>query len=986
MTKFFENWALVDGSLPLASNKKQLSVHLERWSESAKRTSDESIGEFAAAALEDGATWKLLSSVFGNSPFLSNCLISDQEFSRILLIDGPDVAFSEALSVAGNRSKIAEETIDQAKRRLRIAKRRAALAIGIADIANMWSLDQITGALSDFAGAALSGACQLLLRHMHDKGALKLTDPDDPEKDSGLIVLGMGKLGARELNYSSDIDLIILYDQEVVPYTGEEGLQRLFTRFSRDLVSLMSERTADGYVFRTDLRLRPDPGATPPALSVLAAETYYESTGQNWERAAMIKARPVAGDKQVGLAFLDMLRPFIWRRSLDFAAIQDIQSIKRQINTHRGRAEIAILGHNIKLGSGGIREIEFYSQTQQLIWGGRDPELRVRGTLLAIERLVAAGHVDHGVFEDLKQAYLFHRRVEHRLQMIEDRQTHELPENEDGLKRLAIFLGYDGLALFTDDLLHHLKCVERHYAALFENEGDLSGTGNLVFTGAEDDPDTLKTLSEMGFAAPETVLSTVRIWHTGRYRAIRSTRARELLTELVPAILEAFSASPNPDLALRRFNEFLEGLPAGVQLFSLFTAHPGLFDLVAEIMGAAPRLAGWLSRNPILLDGVLSRDFFDFVPGRDQMVRSLADAAGEARDFQEFMDIQRRWANDGIFQIGAHMLRGRLAPVDASLPLSDIADTCLISLLPEIGREFERDHGRIPGGMVAVVALGKLGSREMTPGSDLDLLMVYECPPGVLRSDGARPLSPGQYYTRLCQRFIGAITAPTGEGKLYEVDMRLRPDGNAGPIASSLEAFGRYQENDAWTWEHQALTRARVVYAEGDLGDKVRRVIRSVLTARREDDQIIGDIGEMRGRMRKEHDTDNIWSVKHARGGIVDIEFITQYLQLKYAADTPEILAGDTSAVLLVAVEKGFIDAETASDLDCAMKLWRNLQSILRLTVDGDFNEEGASVALKRMIVKACGAASFNQLKQTILVTSAKNAAHFSSFFGRPGN
>jgi glutamate-ammonia-ligase adenylyltransferase len=350
------------------------------------------------------------------------------------------------------------------------------------------------------------------------------------------------------------------------------------------------------------------------------------------------------------------------------------------------------------------------------------------------------------------------------------------------------------------------------------------------------------------------------------------------------------------------------------------------------------------------------------------------------------MDIQRRWANDGIFQIGAHMLRGRLAPVDASLPLSDIVDTCLISLLPEIGQEFARDHGRISGGTVAVVAFGKLGSREMTPGSDLDLLLVYECPPGVLRSDGMHPLSPGQYYSRLCQRFIGAITAPTGEGRLYEVDMRLRPAGNAGPIASSLEAFTRYQENDAWTWEHQALTRARVVYAEGDLGDKFRKVVRSVLTARREEAQIISDVGEMRGRMRKEHGTDDIWSVKHARGGIVDIEFIIQYLQLKHAADTPEILAGDPSAALVVAVEKGFIDAKTASDLDYAMKLWRNLQGILRLTVDGDFNEAGASVALKRMIVKSCGAVDFDQLKQTIQATLAKNAAHFSSFFGSPGN
>ncbi|MGB0629559.1 MAG: bifunctional [glutamine synthetase] adenylyltransferase/[glutamine synthetase]-adenylyl-L-tyrosine phosphorylase [Alphaproteobacteria bacterium] len=986
MTKFFGSRASVAESLPPSANADLETVHLERWVESAGRHTDDTIAGFAADAVQDAFAGRLLSSVFGNSPYLSQCLISDMEFARTLLVDGPDEAFALAMAAAADRTQLGGENIDQVKLRLRTAKRRAALAIGIADIANIWTLEQITGSLSDFAAGALGASCRFLLRQMHDKGDLALPDPEDPEKDSGLIVLGMGKLGARELNYSSDIDLILLYDQETVPDTGKDGLQHLFTRFSRNLVSLMDERTKDGYVFRTDLRLRPDPGATPPAISVLAAEMYYESTGQNWERAAMVKARPVAGDEQAGLAFLDILRPFMWRRSLDFAAIQDIQSIKRQINAHRGGAEIAVAGHNIKLGRGGIREIEFYAQTQQLIWGGRDPDLRVRPTLLAIERLVAAGHVTEDAYADLKAAYGFHRRVEHRLQMIDDRQTHELPVDEKGLEALAVFLGYAGLSDFTDDLLRHLKCVERHYAALFEDEADLGGPGNLVFTGADDDPDTLKTLAEMGFSEPATVSSTVRTWHAGRYRAVRSARARELLTELVPTILEAFSASPNPDLALRRFNEFLEGLPAGVQLFSLFSAHPGLFDLVAEIMGAAPRLAGWLSRYPILLDGVLSRDFFDFVPGRDEMTAELADAVGQARDFQDFLDIQRRWANDGIFQIGAHMLRGRLAPVEASAPLSDIADTCLTSLLPEIEKEFADMHGKVPGGEMAVIAFGKLGSREMTPGSDLDLLFVYDCPLETEQSDGKRPLPPGQYYSRLCQRFIGAITAPTGEGRLYEVDMRLRPAGSAGPIASSLEAFVKYQETDAWTWEHQALTRARVVCAEGDLGKKFEDVVARVLTAKRDEVDLKQEVGEMRMRMRKEYGTDDIWSVKHMPGGMVDIEFIDQYLQLRHAADAPEILAGDTASALAVAGEKGLIDAETAADLVAATILWRNLQGILRLTVEGEFAEDGAAVALKRVVTRACGAVDFDALKQTMETTAARSAAHFEAFFGSPEN
>lgn len=983
---FAEIWSNGTDRLPAAANPDQEEVHRQRWREAVSRIEDPDLAAYGDAVAtatggNDRAGAALLSAIFGNSAFLSQCLISDLPFARRLLEDGPDAAFDDALAAVADRTALAGETTDQLKHRLRVAKRRAALAIGAADIANVWPLEQVTGALSDFACASLQASCRHLLRALHDSGELALPDPDDPEADSGLIVLGMGKLGARELNYSSDIDLIVLFDQDTVPYIGDRGLQHLFTRLARNLVALMDERTRDGYVFRTDLRLRPDPGATPPAISVLAAEVYYESAGQNWERAAMVKARPVAGDEQAGLAFLDILRPFMWRRSLDFAAIQDIQSIKRQINAHRGGAQIAVAGHNIKLGRGGIREIEFYAQTQQLIWGGRDPDLRVRGTIEAITRLTAAGHVAQATLEDLTRAYGFHRRVEHRLQMRDDRQTHELPDDPEDLSRVAVFLGYDTLDDFTEELLVHLRTVAKHYAELFEDEGDLAGTGNLVFTGAEDDPDTLKNLAEMGFAEPATISATVRVWHSGRYRAVRTARARELLTELVPTLLEAVAGSPNPDLTFRRFDEFLQGLPAGIQLFSLFTAHPDLFDLVAEIMGAAPKLAGWLSRYPILLDGVLSADFFDSVPGADEMAVELGEAGEQARDFQDFLDIERRWANDKVFQIGAHMLRGRMSPVDASGPLSDVADTCLTALLPEIERTFSEDHGKVPGGTMAVVAFGKLGSREMTVSSDLDLMFVYDCPPDASESDGPKPLSPGQYYARLCQRFIGAITAPTGEGKLYEVDMRLRPAGNAGPIASSLEAFTKYQQSEAWTWEYQALTRARVVCAEGDLGARFDDVMRAALIAPRDEAKILADVAEMRERLRKEHGTDDLWSPKHLRGGLVDIEFIAQYLQLRHAAGHPDVLAGDTVSVLRRAAAEGLVDAEMAGDLIEAATLWRNLQGILRLAVEGRFDADSAAPALKTVIARACGAVDFDALVQTMQTSAERTIAHFDAVF-----
>lgn len=978
MAEISEFWASKPGRLPRTGNPDWLEVHRQRWDEAADRTDDQA----ARNVLAEIGDLPVVGAAFANSPFLSQCLISDVSFARKLFAGDADAVASAIMDETEDRSRLADESAADLTKRLRTAKRRIALTVALADIVGGWELTQVTGALADFAGASLGAACRHLLRRAHEAGDLSLPDPDDPETGSGLIVLGMGKLGARELNYSSDIDLIVLYDQDKVPYTGKHDAQHLFVRMARSLVGLMDERTKDGYVFRTDLRLRPDPGSTPPAISTLAAEMYYESAGQNWERAAMTKARPVAGDIEAGFAFLDILRPFMWRRSLDFAAIQDIQSIKRQINAHRGGGEVAVAGHNIKLGRGGIREIEFFAQTQQLIWGGREPDLRVRGTLDALARLVSAGHVAPEVAADLERSYGFHRRLEHRLQMVDDRQTHELPEDDEGLARIGAFMGFDSKDAFIAELLDRLRAVEGHYAALFEDEGDLAGGGNLVFTGGEDDPDTIKTLRKMGFSDPAAVSTTIRAWHTGRARAMRSARSRELLTELVPSILEAFAESPNPDSALMRFDEFLRGLPAGVQLFSLFTAHPGLFDLVAEIMGSAPRLADWLSRYPILLDGVLSRDFFDFLPDAHHMRESLADAMTQARDFQDCLDIQRRWANDRIFQIGVHMLRGRLSPVDASGPLSDVADSCLSALLPSIHAEFAEQHGRVPGGEMAVVAFGKLGSREMTVGSDLDLLFVYDVPDGVSESDGPRPLTPGQYYARLCQRFIGAITAPTGEGKLYEVDMRLRPAGNAGPIASSLQAFEQYYASDAWTWEHQALTRARVVCGEGDLVRRFSNSMRKILTRPRDPEKLKTDVSEMRGRMRREFSGSDPWDVKHMPGGLVDIEFIAQYLQLRHGADAPEIIAGATDAALAVARAKRYIDPVVADDLASAAELWRNLQGILRLTVGGKFGEASAPPALKAAIARACGMVDFGSLKERMRATAACTAQHFKTLLG----
>ncbi len=979
-------FASEQNDLPRPGDPKGAERALERWREAAQASGDPEIGAFAEALCSDGSGRRLLEAVFGNSPFLTQAAVADPVFARALLADGPDPALEGVMeNLAGFRNQSLDEVSLAAG--LRSAKRRVALTVAVADITGIWPLERVTGALSDFAEAALGCALAHLLRAAAADGAFVLEDDIDPERGCGLILLGIGKLGGRELNYSSDVDLIAFFDRRRIRTETPEKLQDVFVRLIRKLVRMMEDRTADGYVFRTDFRLRPDPASMPLAVSTQAAETYYETLGQNWERAALIKARPVAGDRQAGEAFLSYLQPFLWRRHLDFAAIQDIHSIKRQIVAHWGGDTIAIGGHNVKLGRGGIREIEFFAQTQQLIWGGRSPALRCRGTEDALRALTAEGRVADDTARDLIAAYRFLRRVEHRLQMIDDEQTHTLPEDPEKLRRLAVFLGYADGDAFASDLLSHLKRVETHYAHLFEDAPALGAagdvTGNLVFTGAETDSETIKTLSGLGFGNPGNVDQAVRGWHHGHTRATRSTRARQLLTELMPVLLKALARTPDPDAAFLKFDEFLARLPSGVQLFSLFHSNPQMLDLVAEIMGAAPRLAERLSRRPLLLDSVLSADFPQPPPPKEVMVAELAQRLERSEGMEGALDTSRQWANERKFQVGVQTLRGTLAPDQAAGALSDVADATLACLLPCIQAEFARHHGKIASHGLAVVALGKLGAREMTSNSDLDLIFIYES--GSAPSDGARPLPASQYFARLCQRLINALSALTAEGRLYEVDMRLRPSGQAGPIASSLEAFVQYHAETAWTWEHMALTRARTVAGPPELTARVDDAIRAVLTRPRDNDALCREVADMRGRVDVEHHTDSLWDVKFLRGGLMDIEFIAQYLQLKNAHAHPEVLSTGSRLALQRLQGAGLLDPSIARDLIEALNLWQPLQAMLRLTFAREFSgfsEGDVPRPLQDILARIGGSADFVKLKGRVAVTAAKCYSHFQNLIG----
>jgi glutamate-ammonia-ligase adenylyltransferase len=775
----------------------------------------------------------------------------------------------------------------------------------------------------------------------------------------------MGKHGARELNYSSDIDLIIFYDPEKAPLATGLEPGTFFVRLTRDLVKLMTERTPEGYVFRTDLRLRPDPGATQVALSVGAGLHYYETVGQNWERAAYIKARAVAGDLSAGEAFLKELAPYVWRKNLDYAAIADIHAMKRQIHAHKGHGKIAVEGHNLKLGRGGIREIEFFVQTQQLIAGGRQTDLRVSQTLEVLDRLAGRGWVGRQTADEMAEAYRFLRGIEHRLQMIDDEQTHTLPSKPDKFERLARFSGYETADAFAKALRQRLETVQGHYAALFEDVPALSRSsapGSLVFTGDSDDPETVKTLAEMGFSNPSSVINTVRSWHHGRYAATRTARARERLTEFQPLLLEALSGTANPDLALATFDRFLAELPAGVQLFAMLRNNPALLELLAGIMGTAPRLARLVSRRPRLMDAVLDPGFLGPLPKPEELAALVRPPLEQAQSYEECLDRARQIGQEQAFLIGVRVLSGSIPAEEAGSAYAALAGQLAASLQNQVETLLNRQHGQIAGGEMAVIAMGKLGGREMTANSDLDLIIIYRYSENQAQSSGPKPLSPTQYYARATQRLISSLSAPTAEGGLYEVDMRLRPSGKSGPVATSLLSFIAYQNNEAWVWEHMALTRARVISGPDALKRDIETTIRGVLCQKRDHAEIAESVRDMRRRIAKEKGSKDPWDLKYVDGGLVDLEFISQHLQLIHAADHPGVLDQNTSAAFEKMRAEGVLSADDASVLLRATHLYHSLTQIMRLCQEGRFDPDKSPPGLNALLAQAAGVPDFSSI------------------------
>ncbi|TAK49766.1 MAG: bifunctional [glutamine synthetase] adenylyltransferase/[glutamine synthetase]-adenylyl-L-tyrosine phosphorylase [Xanthobacteraceae bacterium] len=934
-----------------------------RWATWLEELAPERAAELTGLLRSHPCAAAVLDGIAESSPYLFDLMRADAERLVRLLRCDPDARFDELID--GTVAAVAAAT-DEAEvmRSLRLMKAEAALLIALCDIGGAWTVMRVTQALTDIADTAVRCAVRHQLAREAARGRLAPPDPARPEAGSGLVVLAMGKMGAGELNYSSDIDLIVFYNLAAPTLAPGIEPQPFFVRVAQGIARLLSQRTGDGYVFRVDLRLRPDPASTPVAISTAAALEYYEREGRTWERAAMIKARPCAGDIEAGQALLSEIAPFVWRKHLDFAALADVHDMKRQMHAYKGHSEIAVEGHNIKLGRGGIREIEFFVQTQQLIAGGRHAPLRVRTTLDALDALVDLTWIDGDTRDEMREAYFFLREAEHRLQMMADEQTHTLPEDHDEVDRYAHFLGFAGRDAFAAVLLGHLNRVQGHYARLFEAVPDKAPTTpDLDYTCGPGDIRLVEYLSSLGFKQPVHAAGTIALWFEGEYRTLRGEAALRVFTTLVPDLVAGLAQGENPDTALNQFDRFLQALQRGARLFTLLQQNRDLVSLITLILGTAPRLSDMLARQPQVMDGLIDPRFFGALPQRAEIQSRLAASLVDAQSYEDFLDRLRLFGQESLFLLGMRILSGTVSAQIAGESFADVADGIVQIVHEKVEEQFALQHGRLRGQETAIVALGKLGSREMTAASDLDLIVIYDYDDEYPDSDGPKSLHGAQYFARLTHRLINAFTTRTNVGVLYEVDMRLRPSGRAGPVATRIDSFAEYQKQEAWTWEHLALARARVVSASPVFRARIEAVIAGILQRPRDAKLLASDVSEMRRAIAAEKGEDDIWDLKTAAGGLIDIEFIAQFLQLAHGARLPQIFDTNTLHVLDKAARLGVLSAADADVLRPATRLYHDVTQILRLCLSERFKPEEAGANLLRVLTHAADEPDFSALE-----------------------
>ena len=871
-----------------------------------------------------------------HAPFLRAAAAAFSSVANMFVDHGAEAAVTEALGEAHPDVAV----------RLRRQRHALALAVALADLSGEQPLEWVTAALSDFADAAMHAALETaMLERVPDAAP------------TGLAILALGKLGSRELNYSSDVDLILLFDPATMPRRPRDDPGEAAVRYGRRLVELMQQRTADGYVARVDLRLRPAPEVTPIVLSVGAAISYYESSAMPWERAAFIRARAAAGDKALGAMFLEEIRPFIWRRALDFGAIEEIREISIRIRDHYAQGQAFGPGFDLKRGRGGIREAEFFTQVQQLIHGGREPALRASATLDALAALVAGGRLDADVAAGIGAAYRALRTTEHRVQMIDDRQEHRLPTDPVALEAVARLDGHENGAALLALLGPHVSFVASRFDGLVtEREERLSN-----------DPDILRAeLAAAGFVEVEEAVRRIGDWRSGRARSLRSPAARAAFEAMLPTLMRAVAVGADPTRALHRFSDVVDRLSSGVNLYRLLSARPRLAEQLALILAHAPPLADQLARRPTLLDGLIDESSFALPPDAGDLAQRFL-AVVNAEPFDMALDRVRRMIGERRFALGVQLLAAHRDPIVIAEAYSDLAEAAVVALSEAVRREFARSHGEVPGGELIILGLGRLGGRALTHASDLDLIYLYDAPADA-RSDGAKPLSATNYFNRLASRVSAALGTPTAVGPLYEVDTRLRPQGAQGMLAVSLTSFEAYQRGEAWTWEHMALCRARALTGSDAAQGKARDLIRSILAAPRDAAKTRSDATAMRAEMARHKPPAGALDIKLGPGGLVDLEFAVHTLQLVHRTGLDPRLEVALGAL----VEAGHIDAGADPDL----RLLSRVLVVLRLVAAEGMEPAAPSQAL---VAGLCGHADWPSLLAAVATARQRIACRWAA-------
>jgi glutamate-ammonia-ligase adenylyltransferase len=853
------------------------------------------------------------------APFLREATAARSDIVERFLAEGAGKAAAQALATGG----------ESVEAELRLRRRALSLAVALGDLSGELELEQVTAFLSDFADFAIDRAIEAAIAEMF---------PD--EQAAGLAAIALGKLGSRELNFSSDVDLILLFDPHTLPRRQRDEPGDSAVRIGRRVVELLQKRTEHGFVERVDLRLRPSPEATPIVLPVNAAISYYESAAVGWERAAFIRGRCCAGDRSVGETFLSAIEPFVWRRALDFGAIEEVRSISERIRDHYSERQTFGPGFDLKRGRGGIREVEFYVHAQQLVHGGRQPGLRIGATLDAITVLEAAGHLQPDLARDLADAYRRLRTIEHRLQMVDDQQTHQLPATEAAMTNVAKLHGFEG----SDELLDWLRPSIERVGSVFD---ELAG-GDAERLPVQ--ADALRSeLQALGFADPESALRRVGEWRSGRPRSLRSSAAKQAFEGMLPALIRAIAGSADPMRALNRLADVVERLPSGVNLYRLLEAQPALATLFARILAHAPALSDQLARRPELLDSLLDSSCFDPPPSPAEFARFL-EGAMRGRPYDVALDKARRIINERRFALGVQLIDLRENPLSVGEGYARVAEGALVALANASVAEFEEAHGCFPGAELIVVGLGRLGGEVLTNASDLDIIYLFTKPQAE-QSHGAKPLGPANYFNRLANRVTAALGVPTSAGPLYDVDTRLRPQGSKGMLAVSLEAFADYQRSEAWTWEHMALTRARPVFGSSEARGKAAEAVAAILNRPADRAKIVGDAVKMREDIGRHKPPSGPLDVKLGSGGLVDLEFAVHVLQLTHKVGINPRLE---EAVWQLA-EAGLMEANVIQ----AQRLLTEMLVTIRLVAPETTSPSEESCEL---MARACGSESWHEL------------------------